>query len=48
LQDRVLFGSDWPVIEVERWLSEFDQLPIKPEVRPKIMLHNALRLFGLE
>jgi uncharacterized protein len=47
LQDRVLFGSDWPVIDVERWLAEFEQLGIKPEVRPKIMLHNARALFGL-
>jgi predicted TIM-barrel fold metal-dependent hydrolase len=48
LQDRVLFGSDWPVLDVERWLTEFAQLPIKDEVRPKIMLHNASKLFGLE
>jgi predicted TIM-barrel fold metal-dependent hydrolase len=48
LQDRVLFGSDWPVIDVERWLTEFEQLGIKPEVRPKIMLHNARTLFGLD
>jgi predicted TIM-barrel fold metal-dependent hydrolase len=48
LQDRVLFGSDWPVITVERWLSEFEQLPIKADVRPKIMLHNARALLGLD
>jgi len=48
LQDRVLFGSDWPVLDVERWLAEFEQLPIKPEVRPKIMLENARKLLGLE
>jgi predicted TIM-barrel fold metal-dependent hydrolase len=47
LQDRVLFGSDWPVMEVERWLTEFAQLSIKDEVRPKIMLRNARTLFGL-
>ena len=47
LQDRVLFGSDWPAIKVERWLEEFAALPIKPEVRPKIMLENAKKLFGI-
>jgi predicted TIM-barrel fold metal-dependent hydrolase len=47
LQDRVLFGSDWPVLDVERWLTEFDQLGIKAEVRPKIMLHNARALLGV-
>jgi uncharacterized protein len=47
LQDRVLFGSDWPVLSVERWLTEFEQLVIKPEVRHKIMLDNARRLLAL-
>jgi predicted TIM-barrel fold metal-dependent hydrolase len=47
LQDRVLFGSDWPVLDVERWLTEFEQLNIKAEVRPKIMLQNARALLGV-
>lgn len=47
LQDKVLFGSDWPAIKVERWLEEFAELPIKPEVRRKIMLDNARALLGL-
>jgi predicted TIM-barrel fold metal-dependent hydrolase len=47
LQDRVLFGSDWPVLDVERWLTEFDQLGIKAEVRPKIMLTNARALLNV-
>jgi len=47
IQDRVLFGSDWPAISVERWLEEFEQLPFKPEVRQKIMLDNAKKLLGL-
>ena len=47
LQDRVLFGSDWPAITPERWIKEFEELPFKPEVRQKIMLTNATRLFNL-
>ena len=47
LQDRCLFGTDWPLLEPERWLAEFDDLPIKPEVRTKILLTNAARLFGI-
>lgn len=47
LQDKVLFGSDWPAIKVERWLEEFAELPITPEVRRKIMLDNAKALLGL-
>jgi hypothetical protein len=47
LKDRVLFGSDYPAITPDRWLADFDKLPIKPEVRPLILKHNALRLLGL-
>lgn len=47
LQDKVLFGSDYPVITPDRWLAAFDKLEIKPEVRPKILKHNAARLLGL-
>jgi len=47
LQNRVLFGSDWPAIAPERWVEEFEALPFKPEVRQKIMLDNAKRLFKL-
>ena len=48
LQDKALFGSDWPAIPVERWLEEFNQYNWKPEVKQKIMLDNAKKLFGLE
>ncbi|MDY7102567.1 MAG: amidohydrolase family protein [Actinomycetota bacterium] len=47
LQDKVLFGSDFPLIEPERWMRDFDGLDIKPEVRPKILKDNAARLLGL-
>ncbi len=47
LQDKVLFGSDYPLITPDRWLADFAALPIKPEVRPKILKHNAARLLGL-
>jgi predicted TIM-barrel fold metal-dependent hydrolase len=47
LQDKVLFGSDYPLLTPERWLADFELLDIKPEVRPKILKHNAARLLGL-
>jgi uncharacterized protein len=48
LQDKVLFGSDYPLITPDRWLADFEALPIKPEVRPKILKRNAARLLGLD
>jgi uncharacterized protein len=47
LQDKVLFGSDYPMITPDRWLSDFDALDIKPDVRPKILKTNAAGLLGL-
>jgi uncharacterized protein len=47
LKNKVLFGSDFPVITPERWMKDFDSISIKDEVRPKIMKENAAKLFGL-
>ena len=44
ITDRVLFGTDWPAIDVDRYLREFGELPLQPEVRPKILVENARRL----
>jgi predicted TIM-barrel fold metal-dependent hydrolase len=45
---KALFGSDAPSLPLDRWLSDFEQLPLKPEVRQQVMLDNAAALFGLE
>src|SRR3954466_375840 len=47
LRQKMLFGSDYPVLTPERWLSEFAQLPIRDEVRPLVLKQNAARLLGL-
>ncbi|GHG14180.1 amidohydrolase family protein [Streptomyces hydrogenans] len=47
LQDKVLFGSDYPLLTPDRWLADFAGLPLKDEVRPKILKENAARLLGL-
>jgi uncharacterized protein len=48
LKNKILFGSDYPVIAPEKWIEEFEKLPIKPEVRPLIMKENAVRLLQLK
>jgi predicted TIM-barrel fold metal-dependent hydrolase len=45
-RDKVLFGSDYPM-DVERWVREFGDLPIKHEARRRIMFDNANELLGL-
>ena len=47
LADKVLFGSDFPLLTPDRWLADFARLEIKPEVREKILKLNAARLLGL-
>ncbi|CAN5147782.1 4-hydroxyphenyl-beta-ketoacyl-CoA hydrolase [soil metagenome] len=47
LQDRVLFGSDYPLLTPDRWLADFANLTLRDEVRPKILKANAVRLLGL-
>jgi predicted TIM-barrel fold metal-dependent hydrolase len=47
LRDRVLFGSDYPMLTPDRWLADFEQAPFRDEVRPLILKENAARLLGL-
>lgn len=47
LKDRVLFGSDYPALTPDRWLADFEKLPIKPEVRPLILKDNVVKLLKL-
>ncbi|HEV7974077.1 amidohydrolase family protein [Amycolatopsis sp.] len=47
LKDKVLFGSDYPVLTPDRWLEDFGKLDLKPEVKPLILKDNAAHLLGL-
>ena len=47
LKDKVLFGSDYPLITPERWMTDFARLPIDDDVRPRILRDNALGVLGL-
>ena len=46
LQDKCLFGSDWPFLTPERWLADFAALPIGEAVRRKILRDNARRVLA--
>jgi len=48
-QDRVLFGSDWPVISsIRDNIGALRRLPIREEAKSKILGLNAARLFGIK
>jgi uncharacterized protein len=47
LKEKVLFGSDYPMLTPDRWMADFEKIAIRDEVRPLILKENAVRLFGL-
>ncbi|MCX7676534.1 MAG: amidohydrolase family protein, partial [Alteraurantiacibacter sp.] len=47
LKDRVLFGSDYPLITPDRWMKDFEAAGFRDEVKPLILKDNAKRLLGL-
>lgn len=46
-RQKVLFGTDWPVIDPERAVREIDALGLQPESRRLMMRENARRVFKL-
>jgi predicted TIM-barrel fold metal-dependent hydrolase len=48
LQDRFLFGSDYPFITPQRWLKDFESVKIdfKPEVKEKLFWRNGQKLLA--
>jgi len=47
LKNKMLFGSDYPLIRPDRWIRDFAALDVKDDVRPLIMKENAIRALGL-
>jgi uncharacterized protein len=47
LKDRVLFGSDFPLITPQRWIKDANEAGFKPAVMPGILKDNAVRLLKL-
>src|SRR5580658_8168223 len=41
LQDKVLFGTDYPLLTPDRWLRDFETLDFKPDAKAKILKSNA-------
>ena len=47
LSDKVLFGSDFPLLTPERWLADFDDLAIPETARIGILRDNIAHFLGL-
>ena len=46
-QDKVLFGTDWPVIDPERAMDDVADLDLRPGPQRKVLRDNALGLFKI-
>jgi len=47
LQDKALFGTDFPYVDLKQALISFDKLAFKDTVKEKILVNNARGLFKL-
>jgi predicted TIM-barrel fold metal-dependent hydrolase len=47
LKDKVLFGTDFPMLTPERWMADLAKTSLRDEVKPGLFKGNAIRLFGL-
>ncbi|WP_439026528.1 amidohydrolase family protein [Haloarchaeobius sp. DT45] len=47
LKDKVMFGTDYPMLDPEKWLHQFAELDFPEEVQRKILWENAEEFLGL-
>jgi predicted TIM-barrel fold metal-dependent hydrolase len=47
-QDKVIFGTDFPVIDIGRARKEFDELDIREGPYRKVLRDNAIKLYNLD
>jgi predicted TIM-barrel fold metal-dependent hydrolase len=47
-QEKVIFGTDYPVIDLERARREFEELGLREGPKWNVLRDNAIRLYGLK
>jgi predicted TIM-barrel fold metal-dependent hydrolase len=47
IPEQFVFGSDYPMLSVDRWMAEFEELDLKDSTRQGILFDNAARLLGI-
>ncbi|WP_257300671.1 amidohydrolase family protein [Haloarchaeobius sp. FL176] len=48
LKDKVMFGTDYPMLDPQKWLHQFGELDFPEEVQRKILWENAEEFLGLD
>lgn len=47
-QDKVMYGTDWPIIGFDRAMKEIEELGLREGPQRKLLRDNAIRVYGLE
>jgi uncharacterized protein len=47
IKDKVLFGTDFPLLTPERWMDDLAKTELRDSVKPGLFKDNAARLLGL-
>ena len=47
-QDKVIFGTDFPILDFNRTRTEIDELQLRKEPERKLLRENVLQVYGLE
>jgi len=47
-QDKIIFGTDFPVLEFKKTIDDIDTLGLKSEVRKKLLRDNVIKVYGLD
>jgi hypothetical protein len=47
-RDKIIFGTDWPILQFKRTLDEIDALGLSEEVRRKLLRENLCRVYKIE
>jgi predicted TIM-barrel fold metal-dependent hydrolase len=47
-QDKVIFGTDFPILRFERTVDEIEELKLRPQVMRKLFSENVRRVYGLD
>lgn len=47
-QDKVIFGTDFPVLDFEKTRQQIEALQLRPIPKRKMLRDNVLRVYGLD
>lgn len=47
-QDKVIFGTDFPILDFEKTREQIEALGLRPEAHRKFLRDNVLRIYGLD